>query len=48
MVNPHGTNRRIAAVAAEQYGHPLHKSSVHGGADDLPLHKLVVCGELAF
>ena len=25
--------------------HLLHKSSVHGVADDVPLHKFVVCGE---
>ena len=40
----HGTNWRIAA---EQMVAPLHISSVHDGADDLPLHKLVLGGELA-
>ena len=26
-------------------GHPPHESTVHVGANDHPLHKLVVCGE---
>ena len=38
-----GTNQRIAA---EQKGHPLLESTVHGGANVHPLHKFVVCDEL--
>ena len=38
----HGTKQRIAGAN----DHLLHTSSVHGRTDDLPLRKLLVCGEL--